>query len=212
MTNLNYGKLSTRLIAVWFFFSLAASALRVFRTAPGRPPLLLGIAALAPIVVFLLWFASSTRFREFALNLNPRKLTLVHTWRIGGFVFLVLYAYGILPGMFAFPAGIGDIAIGATAPWVAMKFAVPDRRKTFILWQLLGISDLVIAVFLGSTAALFNPSGIATSAMNVLPMSLIPTFLVPLLLILHVISIAQARRWHAQPYSHIGNQLPFSAA
>ncbi|HEX4229441.1 MAG TPA: hypothetical protein VHZ07_12290 [Bryobacteraceae bacterium] len=212
MTNFNYGKLTTSLIAVWFVVSLAASALHIFKTDPGRPPLAFGIAALGPIVVFLLWFATSEQFREFALGLNPLTLTLVHAWRVVGIVFLVLYTYGILPGMFALPAGWGDIAIGATAPLVAMKLVTPDHKKGFILWQVLGISDLVIAVFLGTTAALFNPHGIATSAMNVLPMSLIPTFVVPLLLILHVICIAQARRWHAHPYSGIGGQLPVSAA
>jgi hypothetical protein len=33
--------------------------------------------------------------------------------------------------------------------------------------------------------------------MTVLPLSLIPTFAVPLLLILHLISIAQAKSWNA---------------
>ncbi|HWF46242.1 MAG TPA: hypothetical protein VG168_04500 [Bryobacteraceae bacterium] len=212
MANLNYGKLTTRLIAVWFIFSLAASALHVFRTDPGRPPLPLGLSALIPIALFLLWFATSERFRQFTLALNPRILTIVQTWRTAGFVFLVLYTYGILPGMFALPAGWGDIAIGATAPLVAMKLATPEHRKGFIFWQILGIADLVDAVFLGATAAFFNPQGTPTSAMTVLPMSLIPTFIVPLLLIFHVICIAQARRWHARSYSGIGNPLPFSAA
>lgn len=212
MTDSKYGKLTARLIAAWFIFSLAASALHAFRADPGRPPLLFALAVVTPLVLFFLWFARSERFREFALALNPRTLTIVHAWRIGGFVFLVLYAYGILPGIFALPAGWGDIAIGATAPLVAMKLANPDHKKGFILWQALGIADLVTAVILGATAELFNPHGIATGAMNVLPLSLIPTFAVPLLLILHVICIAQARRWHAQPYSRVGEQLRSSAA
>ncbi len=212
MTNSKYGKLTTILIAVWFIFSLIASALHVFRTDPGRPPLPFGLAVLCPLLVFFLWFATSERFREFALALNPRILTIVQAWRVGGFVFLVLYTYGVLPGVFALPAGWGDIAIGATAPLVAMKLAKPDYRKSFILWQVLGISDLVIAVTLGTTAGLFDPHGIATSAMNVLPLSLIPTFAVPLLLILHVVCITQARRWDAQPHSRVGEQLRSSAA
>lgn len=38
-------------------------------------------------------------------------------------------------------------------------------------------------------------NGIATTPMTVLPLSLIPTFGVPLFLILHIICIAQAWRW-----------------
>ena len=103
MANVNYRKLTAWLIAAWFSFSLIASALNAFRTDPSRPPLPLGFAVLIPIVVFLLWFATSEPFRRFALALNPRMLTLVQAWRIGGFVFLVLFTYGILPGAFALP-------------------------------------------------------------------------------------------------------------
>jgi hypothetical protein len=48
--------------------------------------------------------------------------------------------------------------------------------------------------------------------MTVLPLSLIPTFAVPLLFILHVICIAQARRWSEQPRAHVGGQIGSLAA
>jgi hypothetical protein len=111
----------------------------------------------------------------------------------------------------ALPAGWGDIAIGATAPFIALKLANPDHRKSFIFWQLLGITDLVTAVGNGVTARLINPHGIATSAMTVLPMSLIPTFAVPLFMILHFISIAQARQWHSHPYPRVAEPLQSSS-
>ena len=210
MTNAKYAKLTTRLIFVWFLFSLTASALHIFRTEPNQPPLPLGLAVLIPIAIFVIWSAVSQPFRQFLLSLNPSTLTIVQAWRIAGFVFLVLYAYKILPGDLALPAGWGDIAIGATAPFVALKLANPDHRKGFILWQLLGITDLVSAVGLGTTAQLINPHGIAPSAMTVLPMSLIPTFAVPLFMILHFISIAQARQWQEQPYPRVAEPLQSS--
>ena len=210
MTNAKYAKLTTGLILVWFLFSLTASALHLFKTEPDQPPLPVGLAVLIPIVIFVIWSAASQPFRQFLLSLNPRTLTFVQAWRIAGFVFLVLYAYNILPGQLALPAGWGDIAIGATAPLVALKLANPNHRKGFILWQLLGITDLVTAVGLGTTAQLINPHGIATSAMTVLPMSLIPTFAVPLFMILHFISIAQARQWQEQPYPRVAEPLQSS--
>lgn len=207
MTNEKYAKLTTGLIFVWFLFSLAASALHIFSTEPGQPPIPLGLAVLIPIGIFVIWCAASQSFRQFLLSLNPRTLTLVQSWRIAGFVFLVLYAYGILPGQFALPAGWGDIAIGATAPLVALKLADPRHKKSFIFWQFLGITDLVMAVGSGVTAQLLNPHGISTSAMTMLPMSLIPTFAVPLFLILHFISIAQARQWQEQQYPRVAEPL-----
>ncbi|HMG84100.1 MAG TPA: hypothetical protein VK574_00065 [Terracidiphilus sp.] len=190
-----YAKFTGGIIAAWFVFSLGASALHLFTNAPNQPPLPLGLAALTPIVLFLAWFISSAKFRQFALALSPRVLTHVQSWRIAGFAFLVLAAYGILPGLFALPAGWGDMAIGATAPFVALRLAAPDHRRSFIAWQLLGIMDLATAVVLGPIASVLNPHGIGAGAMTVLPMSLIPTFAVPLFLILHIICIAQAVRW-----------------
>jgi hypothetical protein len=190
-----YAKLTGGIIAAWLVFSIGSSALRLYTNAPNRPPLPLGLAALTPIVLFLAWIISSATFRQFALSLSPRTLTLVQSWRIAGFTFLALAAYGILPGLFALPAGWGDIAIGATAPFVALRLAAPGHRRSFIAWQFLGIADLVTAVVLGPLASVLNPHGIAAGAMTVLPMSLIPIFAVPLFLILHIICIAQAVRW-----------------
>jgi hypothetical protein len=207
MTNANYAKLTTGLIFVWFLFSLTASALHIFTTAPDQPPLPVGLAVLVPIAIFVVWSITSQSFRQFLLSLDLRTLTIVQAWRIAGLAFLALYTYNILPGQFALPAGWGDIAIGATAPLVAIKLVSSRSKKSFILWQLLGITDLVTAVGSGVTAQLINPHGITTSAMTVLPMSLIPTFAVPLFMILHFISIAQARQWKEQPHASVGEPL-----
>lgn len=210
MTNEKYAKLTTGLIIVWFLFSLTASALHLFTNAPGQPPLPIGLSVLIPIAIFAGWAAASQPFRQFLLSLNPRTLTFVQAWRIAGFVFLVLYTYNILPGQLALPAGWGDIVIGATAPLVALKLANPRHRTSFIVWQFLGIADLVSAVGMGVAAQLISPHGISTGAMTVLPMSLIPTFAVPLFMMLHFISIAQARQWREGHYPRVSEALPSS--
>jgi hypothetical protein len=202
-----YAKLTVWLIGAWFVFSIAASALHFYRSGPNDPPLPLGLAAAAPLVIFGVWFAASANFREFAMTLNPKAMTFVQSWRIVGFVFLVLATYGVLPKAFALPAGWGDMFIGATAPLVAWKLAIPGHRRTFLLWQVLGMIDLVMAVTLGTLAQLIDHRGIPTTAMTVLPLSMIPTFAVPLLLIVHFVCVAQARRWPAQPRAEGRNTL-----
>jgi hypothetical protein len=195
----SYGKLTAVLIAAWFVFALSASLLHWFKNGANRIGLAVAVAAVVPIVVFALWFATSEKFRRFTLSLDPRTLTLAQSWRIVGFTFVVLEARGLLPALFALPAGYGDMAIGATATLAAWKLANPARRSSFVLWQLLGIADLVAAVGLGTTARLISPESTSMVAMTVLPLSLVPTFLVPLFLILHVICIAQAKGWKAVP-------------
>jgi hypothetical protein len=211
-----YSKLTAWLIAAWFTFSLSASALHLFRTDPNRPPLPLLLAVLIPISIFSLWYLRSKPFREFTLSLNPKILTLVHIWRLEAFAFLVLYSYHILPGSFALPAGWGDIAIGATAFFTATRLANPNHKTSFIVWQLLGMTDLVVAISSGAAARFISPldfaSGITTAPMTVLPLSLIPTFAVPLLLILHIICIAQARRWTVREETHVGKPASSFAA
>jgi len=204
-SNKRYTWLVAALIAGWFLASLSASALRVFEAGSKTaivPPLPLGLAVVVPIAVFLLWLGVSPEFREFALTRSPRILTFAQSWRIGGFVFLILAARGILPTVFAWPAGWGDIAVGATAPLAARYLTDPRRRTGFLAWQMIGVFDLVMAVTLG---VLSSPTpigilahGLSSDAMTVLPMSLIPTFAVPLLLIFHIICIAQAVRWPRQ--------------
>ena len=191
----NYRKFTAGLIVIWFVFALSASALHLFENASNRVGLAVAIAALTPIVVFSVWFAVSEKFRQFALSLNPRILTFAQSWRILGFVFVLLEARNILPAVFALPAGYGDMTIGVTATLVAWKLADPSHRNSFIFWQVLGITDLVLAVSLGTTARLLDPQGPSMLPLTVLPLSLVPTFLVPLFMIFHVICIAQARAW-----------------
>ena len=203
----NYSKLTLGIVVGWFIFALSAAGLHVFNGNPTGFGLPVAIAALAPIVIFSIWVAASKSFRDFVFSLNPRILTYIQSWRVLGVTFVILEAHKLLPAVFALPAGYGDMAIGATAGLVAATLSNPSHRNSFIVWQILGMSDLVMAVGLGTTAHLINPLGVPISLMTVLPLSLVPTFIVPLLFMFHVIAIAQARTWTvaSDPTRRVGN-------
>jgi hypothetical protein len=192
-----YGKFTAGLIVAWFAFALIGGALGLFQNQGNRIGAAVGIAAGVPLVAFAIWFAASESFRKFALGLNARTLTIAQSGRIIGVTFVILEARRVLPAIFAWPAGYGDIFIGATAAFVAWKLSGPSHKGSFIFWQALGILDLVTAVGLGTTAGLIQPHSVPMARMTQLPLSLIPSFLVPLYLIFHVICIAQARRWRS---------------
>src|SRR5262252_6238225 len=118
-----YGKLTWWLVGLWFGVALAGSRFGWFRNTDQRVGVAVAIAALAPIVLFAVWYAVSAPFRVFVLSLNPKVLTALQTWRIIGFVFLLLEAHRLLPARLAIPAGYGDILIGATASLVARQLA-----------------------------------------------------------------------------------------
>jgi hypothetical protein len=208
----NYARLTGGAVAVWFAFSLIASAFNIFKAPSGQPPIPTALAASIPLALFLICFAVFSGYRHFLLDLNPQLVTTLHSWRLIGFTLLALYTYGILPGMFALPAAWGDIFMGLTAPLVALRLANRKHLKIFVAWQILGIADLVAAVATAAMAAVIRPHGIGPDAMASLPLSVIPTFGVPLLLILHVISLAQAWRWKELPSMQSGHSLLASAA
>ena len=187
-------------LAIWLAAVFLLGAVGAFARPPGTPPIPIFLGATAPLVVFLAAYWGSARFRAFVLAIDLLLAAAIQAWRAGGLGFLALYAYGVLPGVFAWPAGLGDIAIGVTAPWVALALV---RRpgfatsRVFIVWNLLGILDLVVAVTTGglSSALASRAAGeVTTSPMAQLPLVLIPAYLVPLFVMLHLAALFQARR------------------
>jgi len=207
-----YRYLIYTLVVTWFIATLTISALGGFTNAYNRLGVSVAAGALTPLIAFFICFFASKRFREYTMSLSPVLLTAAQSFRLIGFVFVLLEAHRLLPAIFALPAGYGDMFIGATAILAAWKLAGNRRRGPFITWQVLGITDLVTAVALGTTAPLVEPHGVPVTLMTVLPLSLIPTFFVPLFLMLHVICIAQARKWPSESVRHEPGLAPVRPA
>jgi hypothetical protein len=187
-------------VAVWLVLVLSLGAAGAFVAPPGAPPLPIAIGVGAPLILFFALLRLSRSFREFVLSLDLRLVAGMQAWRWAGMGFLALYAHKILPAVFALPAGLGDMAIGVTAPWVVLALLrKPDFAASgaFIRWNILGIFDLVVAVGIGTASAFLAtgaPGEISTAPMSTLPLLVIPAFLVPLFLMLHTAALLQSRR------------------
>jgi len=187
-------------LSVWLLLVLSLGAAGAFVGAPHTPPLALGIGVTAPLIVFFLWLRLSPSFREFVLSLDLRLIVGMQAWRWAGMGFLSLYAHKVLPAVFALPAGIGDMAVGVTAPWMILALLRQPgfaARGSFIRWNVFGILDLLIAISIGTVSAFLAtgaPGEISTIPMATLPLLLIPTFLVPLFLMLHAAALMQSRQ------------------
>jgi hypothetical protein len=187
-------------LTIWLLLVLSLGAAGAFVVPAGTPPLPIAIGVAAPLMLFFAWLRLSQSFREFALSLDLRLIAGMQAWRWAGLGFLSLYAYKVLPAVFALPAGLGDMAIGVTAPWIILALVRQPgfaARSAFIRWNVLGILDLLIAVSIGTVSALFAtgaPGEISTAPMATLPLLLIPAFLVPLFLMLHTATLMQSRQ------------------
>jgi hypothetical protein len=185
-------------LAAWLVAILTLGARGVFVAPPHTPPFALLIAFVAPIASAVIAYRASTRFREWVLGIEPRLLVVLNAWRWAGFSFVVLYTYGILPGFFAWPAGLGDMAIGATAPWILGRLAASPTfmsSRAFVRWNRLGILDLLVAMSLGAIGGfLLSDQPVTTAPMATLPLVLIPAFMVPIFILMHFAMLAQAKR------------------
>jgi hypothetical protein len=151
-------------------------------------------------VVGIMLFRWWTILRRVIEAVPQQWIVGVQFYRILGLIFLVLYAQGRMPGAFAWPAGVGDIIVGLAAPVVGMAYAHRWRNATGWLraWNLFGIADLVIAL---TTGFLTSPSRLQMLALNqpnelvsAFPLVMIPVFLVPLSILLHLASLQKLRR------------------
>jgi hypothetical protein len=193
--------------AIWLLAIVVAGAAEVFESGPGRPPLALLTAIVVPPALFILAYRVSTEFGRFVLGLDLRLLTAMQTWRVLGGTFLFLYAFNLRPALFAFPAGLGDVAVGVAAVFVlhAMLKGHPNWRRRVLLLNLGGLLDFVGAIATGvltsnSSLGLFAPATPMPS-MGMMPLSLIPSFMVPLWIIIHGASLLQLRQARGGPIS-----------
>lgn len=187
-------------LALWFAAALGLGLIGIFESGPSRPPLPLLAAVVGPPAVFAIAYRTSPGVRAFALGIDLRVLTAIQAWRVAGIIFLALYAFGMLPGLFAWPAGAGDVAIGVAAVVVlrAQLRQSPNVGR-YVFWlNVAGLIDFAGAIATGvltsnSALGLFY-DGLSRASLGVLPLSLIPTFTVPFWIICHMISFLQLRR------------------
>jgi hypothetical protein len=207
-SELNIGRSSVRSVvfvalALWFGVVFLLASQGAFVGSANSPPLPIFFGVTIPLALFLAAYFRWKSFREFILRADLRFVAAIEGWRWGGLGFLSLYANGILPGLFALPAGLGDMAIGITAPWIVISLVrnpLFAGSRRFVIWNILGIADFVVAV---STATLSSGAfpgiialigNVTTSPMTRLPLVLIPTFMVPFFTMLHLTALFQARQ------------------
>jgi len=175
--------------ALWF--AAIAALAGTGRLATLRPPLPQAIIG-ALIVALIAAGAALPGFRVWLAGLNLRQIIALHVTRFVGVYFLVLLGRGTLPAAFALPAGWGDIAIAAAA--VVLVLFVPDligHRAMVMTWNLLGLADILFAVFTATRLAFADPASM--SAMLTLPLALVPFFLVPIIIGSHLLLFVRLR-------------------
>jgi hypothetical protein len=167
--------------AVWLVFVVAiAGSGQLASWGPPRPQLL--IAGLTILLIVLSNTVPS--MRAWLRTVDPRTVIGLHLIRLVGFYFLWLSSRGELAREFALTAGVGDIAVAVLAGGLWLWRGNGRWYRAALVWNVLGLIDILFAVGTATRIALSNPSSIA--ALLHLPLSLVPTLAVPMIIASHV--------------------------
>jgi hypothetical protein len=171
------------LLLLWGALAVAAGAAGMVAGSPVPPPAVAGALVLAG----LLAWALSARFRGWVRAVPLWALVAIHLVRFVGAWFIVLYRRGELPFAFAVPGGWGDILAAASAAALlvaAIPARTPARRRVLLAWNVFGLLDILYVV--GTAARLYLADPLQLAPLTRLPLSLLPTYFVPLVVLTHL--------------------------
>jgi hypothetical protein len=180
-------RLAPLLLLIWGAAAAAFVGMGMLPRAPFPPPFFVAGGVLL-CVIFLIFVPG---FASWAKTVDIRVILALHLVRFVGFYFLWLAGQGRLEPFFAKTAGIGDIiaAVGALA-----LILVPTTRgpKGLLIWNIFGLADILFVVFNAARLVMQDPANLAEFFH--LPLGLLPTFIVPLIIVSHLVVFLRLRR------------------
>ena len=177
----NPNRVVTLVLLGWLCFAVGLSGWFHNATAPAVAATVWTLTALA---LFACWKISP--IRVWTLNVDLRWLVLFHVTRLfAGAYFLLLCQRGQLPCGFARTAGWGDIVIAVLAVAVVGAMRTEFAKPLLLTWNTLGLIDIIFVVFSALRFGLKDWQSM--HALREFPLSLLPTFLVPLIIASHVL-------------------------
>lgn len=192
----------------WFAVAAILAYFEVFRGAADRWPTI-QFAILLPIVIGLAFLWRSRIVTRVLESIPQSWIVGVQFYRVLGVIFVLLLMSGHLPPHFALPAGWGDVAVGLSAPLVALAYArgAAWRETAVRAWNIIGLLDLVVAVAMG---VLTSPSPFQQLSLqspneliSAFPLVLVPAFAVPLSVLLHAASLLKLARERDGRQAHV---------
>jgi len=178
----------TLVLLGWLCFAVGLGGWLHDVTAPAVAATVWTLTALALLAC---WKISPVR--AWVLNTDLRWLVLFHVTRLfAGAYFLVLCQHGELPCGFARPAAWGDIVVAVLALAVVVAMRTQFAKMLLLTWNTVGLIDIIFVVFSALRFGLKDWQSM--HALRELPLSLLPTFLVPIIIASHVLVFVRLTR------------------
>jgi hypothetical protein len=172
---------------LWLLAAIALGSSGVLRQVRPPGPQIM-ICGLTGGLIVACWLSRS--FRDWLKAVDLRVVVALHLTRLVGFYFLWLYGRGELPYRFAVPGGWGDIIVAAGAAIILATWSRFGRRGMVLLvWNVYGLIDILFVV--ATAAAEGRAAAASMAALLRMPLSLLATFLVPLIITSHLLIFAR---------------------
>ena len=177
------------IVWLWLIAALVVGRLELLNRLPG--PALQGILIVLTGAL-LACYLKARGFRAWIDGLDLRALVLLHVTRFVGVYFLLLYNRGELPYAFAVPGGWGDITVATLALLICVvPLKASIRPHAIAIWNVIGLVDILLVVVTAGRLGFEDMRQMR--ALTYLPLSLLPTFLVPLLIATHLMLYLRLR-------------------
>ena len=185
-------------LVIWLIWQAVLSLQNVYNTDTGSfPPKIMLIGILPAFLTIIILF-STLKGRRFIDSLPLKNLTYLNIIRIPVEIVLYwLYLYKAVPELMTFEGRNFDILAGITAPVVAY-FGLTKAKwnpRVLLVWNFICLGlliNIVVNALLTARTPIqqfaFDQPNIA---MEYFPFSWLPTFIVPVVLFGHVVSIRQ---------------------
>jgi hypothetical protein len=174
-------------LTLWFVVTYVTTIPNLGRV----PGALFGI--IFPVLGVSAYMFFNSKARDIIARINVVLLIALHTTRIAGGLFIPLYWEGRLSNPFAYIAGGGDLIAAALAiPAAIIAYRGKAGWEKWVLaWNVIGFADFISAISLGVTSQPGSPLQVfsnlpGTSVLSELPWRFIPSYFVPLYLMIHV--------------------------
>ncbi len=187
-------------VIFWYVLSCWLGSQNFFKASAASPlPPMISFGIMLPLILLgpvVFW---SSVFSRLIDQFSQPVLVGFQIYRVAGVLFFVSLGAGLMPGVFVYPAGIGDILTGVFAGVVALIYlrARLAAASLVVAWNWFGIADLVVAVAVGYLSSPGPFHILSLDAPNhwisAYPFVLVPVFAVPMSILLHFCSLKKLK-------------------
>ena len=191
----------TLFVLFWLVVQSILSFKNVYNENTNSIPPKIFLFGVLPNIIAIIWLFISKTGKRFIDNLPIEKLTFLNLVRIPvELVLLWLFLNALIPQIMTFEGWNFDIIMGITTPIIIYYGFIKEKinRKFILIWNIIGFILLLFIFVIALLSAPFPLQKLAFDQPNIgllyFPFSWLPTFIVPIVIFGHLVSIRKLIR------------------